>query len=182
MTQQFNFLDERPIAICLAGSNGAGKSTFHARFLAESGLCFVNADQFGKESGLAPYEAARLAKAVRRHLVLRRESFILETVFSDPVGDKLNEFRELTTIGYTVVLIFISIDDPKESFRRVRMRVAQGGHDVPEDKILSRFSRTRHNLAIAIPCLPHVLVFDNQDIDNPFQLVARYHNGQSIEI
>jgi len=181
LKQRFSFLDERPIAICLAGSNGAGKSTFHARFLANTDLRFINADVIANESGLTPYEAARMAKAVRRDLALRRESFILETVFSDPLGEKLNEFLELTRVGCTVVLIFIKIADATESSRRVQMRVAQGGHDVPADKIFSRFPRTRDNLENAIQRLPHVLIFDNQEMDNPFQLVAHFRNGEEVD-
>jgi dephospho-CoA kinase len=40
----FELLDRRPIVVALAGSNGAGKSTFYEAFLADSGLRFLNAD------------------------------------------------------------------------------------------------------------------------------------------
>jgi predicted ABC-type ATPase len=52
------------------------------------------------------------------------------------------------------------------------MRVSQGGHDVPTDKLLARFPRTLANLEAALRELPHVLVFDNGDLRRPFRQVA----------
>jgi len=49
---------------------------------------------------------------------------------------------------------------PEHSAERVAMRVSQGGHDVPGDKLWSRFARTLDNLRVANSKLPHVLVFD----------------------
>ena len=75
--------------IAIAGPNGAGKSTFFHSHLASAGLRFVNADVLAAEIALEPYAAARLADALRRELVKQKESFVFETVFSDPVGDKV---------------------------------------------------------------------------------------------
>lgn len=62
------------------------------------------------------------------------------------------------------------------------MRVCQGGHDVPDDKLRSRFSRTQANLQRAIQRLPHVIVFNNDDLSHPYQLVSRYENGRKREV
>jgi len=64
-------------------------------------------------------------------LVAQGESFVFETVFSDPVGDKLKFLRRASTRGYTVVLCFIGLASPELCDERVAMRVLQGGHDVP---------------------------------------------------
>ncbi len=58
------------------------------------------------------------------------------------------------------------------------MRVAQGGHDVPDEKLWSRFGRTLDNLRAAISKLPHVLIFDNSDLNVPFRQVAAFHGGE----
>ena len=50
---------------------------FHAH-LASAGLRFVNADVLAAELAVGPYEAARLADALRRALVERGESFVFE--------------------------------------------------------------------------------------------------------
>ena len=79
-------LDQRPIIVALAGPNGAGKTTFYQAHLQPAGLRFVNADLLARELVLDPYAAAKVADALRRELVRQRESFVFETVFSDPRG------------------------------------------------------------------------------------------------
>lgn len=174
----FPVLDQRPIVVATAGPNGAGKTTVYHAHLAPAGLRLVNADVLALELGLSAAEAMATANALRRALVARRESFVFETVFSDPVGDKLAFLADTAANGYTVVLCFIGIASADQSDERVAMRVSQGGHDVPVDKIRSRFSRTLSNLHAAIQRLPHVMVFDNSDLARPFRLVAIYENGQ----
>ena len=85
----FRILDRRPILIALAGPNGAGKTTFYYSHLRACGLRFVNADIIARELQIDAYAAARQAAALREQLVSEGESFIFETVFSDPAGDKL---------------------------------------------------------------------------------------------
>lgn len=63
------FLDARPIVVALAGSNGAGRSTFFHAHLADAGLRFINADDLAAEMGLGAYEAADLAASIRRGLL-----------------------------------------------------------------------------------------------------------------
>lgn len=178
MSLPFEFFDERPIVIALAGSNGAGKTTFYENFLADAGLRFVNADTLADALSVTPYEASDLAAAIRSALIEQRESFVFETVLSDPVGDKVDTLASYAALGYTVVLIFIRIDSPEESIRRVAIRVSQGGHDVPDEKLRTRFERTKANLQRAIERLPHVLVYSNEDLAMPYQLVEIYEHGQ----
>jgi len=60
------------------------------------------------------------------------------------------------------------------------MRVSQGGHDVPDEKLRARFERTQANLERAIEYLPHVIVYSNHDLAHPYQLVEIYANGKSL--
>jgi predicted ABC-type ATPase len=178
----FAFLDERPIIVAVAGPNGAGKTTFYHAYLEQAGLRFVNADVLARELGADEYTAAQLADAVRRELVNQRESFVFETVFSDPVGDKRQFLREAIGTGYTVVVCFIGISSAEVSEERVAKRVTQGGHDVPAEKLASRFPRTLANLRAAIAELPYVIVFDNDDLRTPFREVATFKDGKLIEL
>jgi len=170
-------LDRRPIIVALAGPNGAGKSTFYRAFLGSSGLRFVNADQIGLQLKIDAYRAAQVAEELREYLVSARESFIFETVFSDPVGDKLGFLQEAQKLGYTVVLFFIGIDGTETSRERVAMRVLKGGHDVPTSKLESRYSRTIENLRRSLVTLPNVAVYDNSDLLKPYRLVAEIRDG-----
>lgn len=171
-------LDARPLIVAIAGPNGAGKTTFYRAHLRAVGLRFVNADVLAREIHIEPYAAARLADSLRRQLVDQRESFVFETVFSDPEGEKLGFLQSAVLAGYAVVLCFIGISGPGVSEERVAMRVSRGGHDVPTDKLIARFPRTMSNLRTAIRALPHVWIFDNDDLDSPFRLVARFEDGR----
>ncbi len=167
--------------MAVAGPNGAGKSTFFAAHLQPAGLRFVNADDIGRELGVGAYEAAEAAAHIRLALLEQRESFVFETVFSDPVGDKLAFLLQAERKGYTVILCFVGLDGPDQSEERVTMRVLQGGHDVPTSKLRERYPRTMENLRQAIRELPHVLVFDNGDLARPFRKVAVFERGRAVE-
>ena len=167
-----------PHLIFLAGPNGAGKSTYYRTFLRTSGLQFVNADELTRKLGVPNTEAANFADGVRDALLSSGESFITETVFSDPVGAKLNFLRRAIAAGYDVHVHFIGISGAGLSEIRVMQRVAQGGHDVPSDRLERRFHQSLRNLAEAITFVSDVRVFDNSGIDHPFRLVLRSERGQ----
>ena len=173
-------LDQRPLVVAVTGPNGAGKTTFYHAHLKPAGLRFVNADVLANELDMEPYAAAQVAGALRSALVEQGESFVFETVFSDPVGDKLASLKDSVAWGYTVILCFIGISGPEVSEQRVAMRVSQGGHDVPSDKLITRYPRTLANLQAAIRELPNVWVFDNDDLREPFRKVAMFENGHRV--
>ncbi len=166
--------------IALAGPNGAGKTTFYHAHLQASGLRLVNADVLARDLGAKPYAAAEMAGALRRQLVQQRESFVFETVFSDPVGEKVAFLRDAMKAGYDVILCFIGVSGPGTSQERVAMRVSQGGHDVPPDKLVARFPRTLANLKAAIRVLPNILIFDNENIARPYKKVAEFKDGEAV--
>lgn len=178
----FSALDRRPIVVAIAGPNGAGKTTFFHSHLGESGLRFVNADVLAAELDLGAYEAAHLANALRLALVERRESFAFETVFSDPIGDKVKFLGETARLGYQVLLCYIGLASPDQSIERVAMRVSQGGHDVPDDKLEARFPRSLNNLRLAMKELPHVLIYDNSDLRTPYRHIATCESGRMVHL
>src|ERR1035437_1123055 len=175
-------LDRRPLIVAIAGPNGAGKSTFYHTHLQAAGLRSLNADVGARELNIDAYSAARAAGSVRQELVRQRESFVFETVFSDPIGEKLGFLKAAGQTGYTIVLCFIGISTPRTSEQRVAMRVSQGGHDVPSEKLVARFPRTLANLRTALRELPHVWVFDNDDLRMPFRLAAVFENGRLAKL
>ena len=175
-------LDQRPVIVALAGPNGAGKTTFYHAHLHSAGLRFVNADVLAQELHIEAYAAARVAASVRQELVRQRESFVFETVFSDPVGEKLAFLKGAAQAGYNTILCFIGTAGPEVSEQRVAMRVSQGGHDVPTDKLVQRFPRILANLKMALRELPNVWVFDNNDLRTPYRLVAVSESERRVKL
>ncbi|HEY3997436.1 MAG TPA: zeta toxin family protein, partial [Candidatus Xenobia bacterium] len=144
----------------VAGPNGAGKTTFYESYLSRTGLRFVNADRLALEFEVDACLAAKLASRLRLALLESGQSFVLETVFSDPAGDKVAFLTKAVDVGYQVVLCFVGVSSWHMSEQRVDMRVSQGGHDVPADKLEARFPRTLKNLRRSVVELPYVLVYD----------------------
>jgi predicted ABC-type ATPase len=175
-------LERRPIVIAIAGANGAGKTTLYRSHLEPSGLRFVNADDIAIRLQIDAYRAAEAADAIRRKLVESGESFIFETVFSDPVGEKLDFLISTERRGYTVVLLFVGIDSPEMSEERVSIRVAKGGHDVPHEKLASRYKRVIENLRRALVELASIRVYDNSDMLVPHRLVALRESGGPLQV
>lgn len=178
----------RPLLVVLAGSNGAGKSTFCAEALSGIGFPVVNADDIarqlsnvsGRPIGDLAYEAMRRADDLRNDLVAQRLSFIMETVLSDSQGAKLDFFSKAQAAGYFLLFIHITLDSVETSIARVTQRVLNGGHDVPDEKLLARFDRTRANAARTLAMADAGLVFDNSNPDSPFRWVETWEAGLCV--
>ncbi|MFP4106897.1 MAG: zeta toxin family protein [Phycisphaerae bacterium] len=142
---------QAPRAIIIAGPNGAGKTTFAREFLPAEGHCptFINADLIA--AGLSPFqpeamaiEASRLMLERVRQMVAKREDFAVETTLA--ARAYLRMIQEWQSVGYQVELIFLQLPSPELAVERVRQRVAQGGHNIPEDVIRRRFDLGLDNL------------------------------------
>ena len=174
-----------PLLIVLAGSNGAGKSTFHRRYLARYAHPFINADEiaktlFGSDAATHAYEAMQIAEDLRREHLERAQSFCMETVLSDTQGAKLAFFRHARQLGFSLAIIVITLSDDFLSMARVRNRVLQGGHDVPEDKLRERFPRTLANAARALQMANMGVRLDNSDPESPYRLTELWRDGRKV--
>lgn len=161
-----------PIFHLLAGPNGAGKSSLYRALLAENvidaALEFVNADIYERDhlkrikNPLKRSEAARSWAENRRNTLLQSNtSFVSETVFSHE--SKIELMERAKQAGFQIALYIVAVDDPDILVARVKNRVREGGHDVPAEKILSRYPRTLANLAKALPLADVAFLYDSQD-------------------
>jgi predicted ABC-type ATPase len=62
------------------------------------------------------------------------------------------------------------------------MRVAEGGHDVPRDKIKNRYGRVMANRKRSLVELSNVMVYDNGELVNPYHLLAKVQVGKFTTI
>jgi predicted ABC-type ATPase len=140
----------KPVFIILGGPNGAGKTTGALSILPKELqiVHFVNADLIARglsplDPMLADFDAARIMIHRMRELRERRENFAIETTLA---SKSLVPFlRECKMRGYETRLIFVALDNPETAIRRVAIRVAKGGHGIPEETIRRRFFRGLHN-------------------------------------
>ena len=151
----------------IAGCNGAGKTTFAATFLPRYAGCveFVNADLIAK--GLSPFAPEKTAIKAGR-LVLERiaelsmagKDFAFEATLSGLIYAKL--LSDLKSTRYLVHLIYLWIPSPALAIKRIRDRVATGGHDVPERDVQRRFLKSLHNLFYPYAAIADIVsIFDN---------------------
>jgi predicted ABC-type ATPase len=164
----------------VVGPNGAGKSTFVRLVLAPTWpvAIFVNADEIAAQRWpddpvAHAYEAAKVAAATRTRLIELGRPLIAETVFSHP--SKLDLLRDATRAGYYCALHVLMVSE-ELSVARVAYRVANGGHDVPVDKIRGRYRRLWSIVADAVPLADSATFWDNSRHDGP-RSVALFSDG-----
>ena len=166
----------------IAGGNGAGKTTFYHRFLAEKNIPFINADEIAKQvypgaEEINSINAARLAESIRMRKLAEGVSFCFETVFSHP--SKVDFVAHAKSLGYRIHFIFIHIENAELNVARVQQRVEEGGHSVPAEKIYSRIPRTLKLVRNAQPLCDTFWVFDNGSLDRPYQKILIQTVGET---
>jgi len=155
-----------PVCYIVAGPNGAGKTTFALSYLPEISGCrnFINADMIAQ--GLSPLdpeavqmEAGRLFIKEIENKVKLRKDFSFETTLSGRAYLRL--IRELHASGWIIKLFYLCLPDSVFSSKRVRERVKQGGHDIPDDAIKRRFPRSVSNLFVYMGNCDYTICYDN---------------------
>lgn len=105
------------------------------------------------------YEAALIADFLRRKLIAQGEKLSFESVMSH--DSKLEIFDFAREHGYKVYLYFICTESPEINKGRVKLRVLEGGHDVDEDRIESRYYKTLKLLKPAVLRAYRAFLWDN---------------------
>jgi predicted ABC-type ATPase len=131
--------------------------------------------------GDVTYLAAALAEFLRVKMLQADSSFSFESVFSHP--SKIKEMEDAKRAGFKVYLYFISTSDPFINLQRVKNRAESGGHDVPDEKVSARYTRTMGNLYAAFNLADRAYLFDNsaQKANDAFDFFAE-KNGKRVYV
>ncbi|MCA0365253.1 MAG: zeta toxin family protein [Bacteroidetes bacterium] len=166
----------------IAGCNGAGKTTASFSILPEILQCkeFVNADEIAK--GLSPFqpenvaiEAGKIMLERINELFYQNISFAFETTLSSKIYK--NKILEALKNGYSITLIFFWLNSIELAKQRVKTRVKEGGHNIPEATIERRYINGLKNLFnIYLPIIERVLIFDNSYGNS--ELIAKKTTGE----
>lgn len=170
--------------IILAGPNGSGKSSFlsslkndssilEKRGISFKDLLYINADYCARtnphisqmEDGDEKDKAAWDATEIWRNSSLENgENIIWETVFSHE--SRLEIIERAHSLGYYVLVFYVTTLSPTINIERVKKRVQEGGHDVPSSKIVSRYDRSTKLIPKILLSADEVFVYDNSS-DKP---------------
>lgn len=147
---------------------------------------FVNSDEIAK--GLSPFNAESIAVAVEagrimhkrmKELIASGETFALETTLATRTIVKLME--EAQERGYYVTLLYFWLNTPDLAVERVKMRVAAGGHNIPESTIRRRYDSGIRNLfELYLPVSDYWMITDNSM--SPMQIIAKGFKNDKKEI
>ena len=158
----------------VAGPNGSGKSTLVARLVEDYAVNFytrLNADEVFaqvKRTGafFAPFpiDGQTLSAYVSgtQYADVEKARFFsgeISVEFSHP--SKVSALEKANAAGFRTYLYYVATDDPEINADRVARRYSQGGHDVPREKIRSRYARSLENIPAAMPYLSRAYFFDN---------------------
>lgn len=133
-----------PRLYIISGCNGAGKTTASYSMLPEMLSCseFVNSDEFAKS--LSPFkpenasiQASRYMLQKIRYLLKRQSDFAVETTLA--TRTLLKTVRMAQAAGYSVTLLYFWLNSPELAIERVKARVENGGHNIPEETIRRRY-------------------------------------------
>jgi len=160
--------NRKPEIIVFAGPNGSGKSTITQLFQID--MDYINADDIKKSTLCTDLEAAQKAEQLREQHLSQLKDFCFETVLSTDRNLKL--LKKAKENGYFIKCVYILTALPDVNVMRVRARVIQGGHGVPEDKIRSRYHKSLELIKEVIPVCDICHIYDNTD-DIPFRIFKK---------
>lgn len=175
-----------PNLYIIAGCNGAGKTTASYTVLPEMLNCkeFVNADEIAR--GLSPFQperaaidAGKIMLARIQELMKSQVDFSFETTLS--ARHFVNLIKDAQQQGYFVTLVFFWLNSVELAIQRVKMRVSEGGHNIPEETIRKRYKMGISNLLnLYIPICDYWIIVNNSS--TPFKLITEGLKNIEIEI
>ena len=173
-----NHFKPAPRVVIFAGPNGAGKSTHADAILAALGIeTFVNADYIarglsGRNTDVVAFEAGRIMLKRLRQLGEAGADFAFESTLASRTFAPF--IRKLKAQGYAVAIYYFSLTNAQLAIRRVKLRVALGGHDVPSDVIKRRFGRSISNFFnLYAPLADDWTLFDNSSSNEALTIATK---------
>ena len=175
-----------PNLYIIAGCNGAGKTTASFTVLPEILDCkeFINADEIAK--GLSPFQPEKVAIQSGRIMLKRidelltsKADFAFETTLSSK--SYVNTVKEAQENGYNVTLIYFWLNSVDLAKERVKVRVTEGGHNIPTEVIERRYKLGLENLfKLFIPIVDSWIIFDNSSNDS--NLISEGGSGEENKV
>lgn len=120
--------------------------------------------------------AAVYVDKMRYAAIEQRQDFTFETVLSS--NYKLDILEKAKAEGYFIKCVFVLTVDSSVNVVRVAARVATGGHDVPEERIRSRYAKSLANIRRLMEICDIMHVYDNTE--EPVRIIRKHKDDVSI--
>lgn len=159
-----------PEVLVFAGPNGSGKSTVTS-LIPVVGM-YINADEIKKALLCTDLEAALEADRLRESALEEKRNFTFETVLS--TERKIEFLRKTKEKGYFIRCVFVLTTDENINVQRVQVRAMAGGHDVPVEKIKSRYKKSLSNIPELLEVCDILHIYDNTHV--PFRIFKKRKN------
>ena len=112
-------------------------------------------------------------------LIFSRQDFAFETTLA--TKSYVNTIAKARGDGYNVTMVFFLLDSPELAIERVKNRVSEGGHNIPEPVIRRRYDAGIKNLfRLYIPICDYWMLFDNSRL--PSFLIAEGYTDLETDI
>lgn len=165
---------QAPRIYVLAGTNGAGKSSIIGAMFLAKGVEFFNPDDatrriLSANPGISRAEANSAAWYEGKRLLERAITEKLDFAFETTLGGRTiaSLLARALSEGSEVRVWYVGLRSAELHIARVKSRVEQGGHEVPEERIRERYTRSRFNLIQLLPNLTELLLYDNSEEADP---------------
>ncbi|MBJ7327665.1 MAG: zeta toxin family protein [Chthoniobacterales bacterium] len=167
-------MPEMPTIHVLAGVNGAGKSSIGESEFNRKGSPVFNPDAIARQIRtlhpdidltLANAHAWQIGKSLLEQAIAEGSDYRFETTLGGRTIAQLLE--RAAQSGHRLHVWFCGLASAELHLRRVRSRVAHGGHDIPEQKIRERWTGSRENLIRLLPLIDHLRLYDNSHEADP---------------
>ena len=160
---------QKPVLVILAGTAGAGKTTFYESKLKTVFPLLLKASASPMEQAATDKERSRLMK--------EGQSFVYQETTIDS-----QMIREARAAGYDVKVFYVGTEDPNLNMGRVLLRVNNGGPFAPLARIPDDYALGLKQLSGAKKSANDLMLFDNTTNGRGPRLVAHFQAGGLMKL
>ena len=171
---------KKPILIVIAGPNGSGKTSTTRLVIKHEWTeqcVYINPDEIAQtkfgdwNDPNAVRKSVEYCEEWREQLLKEHKDFIFETVLSS--DGKVDFLKRAKAEGYFIRMFFICTETPSINAARITKRVMEGGHDVPIQKIISRYLKAITNATKVATFADRAYFYDNSIDDQEARILFR---------
>ncbi len=162
----------------IAGPNGSGKTTLAKELITDENAIFLNADEIAAAiNDKVGIQSGKIIINQLNDILKSGQSFVLESTISGKYH--MQAIKQAKQLKYDIVLVYVFLESVEQNLARIKMRTQLGGHNVPKQDVIRRYTRSIENFWELTHIIPNWKLYYNGG--TKFQLVAQ-HDSKKLEI